>query len=449
MARQADPDVIAALATASGQAGIGVVRISGKHLGSIITQLIGAIPPPRVAKRAKFMGAKGEVIDDGIALYFPAPASYTGEDVLELQGHGGPVVLQMVLRRCLQLGARLAEPGEFSRRAFLNDKIDLAQAEAIADLIEAATEAAARCALRSLRGEFSKVIADLVKRLVELRMLVEATLDFPEEEIDAVDQERARAGLRQASEALKRALESARQGQVLRSGLQVVLAGQPNVGKSSLLNRLAGEDLAIVTEIPGTTRDTVRQTIQVSGVPINIVDTAGLREATDPVEAIGVARAWKAIEDTDVVLLMVDARAGIAAADRQVLAQLPDGKRRVTVFNKIDLSGDTPRAVESGDGWHVYLSATSGEGTEMLRRVLLTLAGWNSGSEDVFIARERHVVALERAGQTLERAEGLIGRSELFAEELRLAQRELDAITGKYTADDLLGEIFSRFCIGK
>jgi tRNA modification GTPase len=231
--------------------------------------------------------------------------------------------------------------------------------------------------------------------------------------------------------------------------LQVVLAGQPNVGKSSLLNRLAGEDLAIVTEIPGTTRDTVRQTIQVSGVPINIVDTAGLRDATDPVEAIGVARAWKAIEHTDVVLLMVDARGGITAADRQVLARLPDRKRRVTVFNKIDLSGDTSRAVESGDGWHVYLSATSGEGTEMLRRVLLTLAGWNPGSEDVFIARERHVVALERAGQALERAGGLIDRSELFAEELRLAQRELDAITGKCTADDLLAEIFSRFCIGK
>jgi len=449
MARQADPDAIAALATAPGQAGIGVVRISGKHIGSIIEQLIGAIPPPRVAKRAKFTGADGEVIDDGIALYFPAPASYTGEDVLELHGHGGPVVLQMVLRRCLELGARLAEPGEFSRRAFLNDKIDLAQAEAVADLIGAATETAARCALRSLRGEFSKVVADLARQLVDLRMLIEATLDFPEEEIDAVDQERAQASLRQTTEALKRALEGARRGQVLRSGLQVVLAGQPNVGKSSLLNRLAGEDLAIVTEIPGTTRDPVRQTIQINGVPINIVDTAGLRNATDPVEAIGVARAWKAIEHTDVVLLMVDARAGITAADRQVLTQLPDGKKRVTVFNKIDLSGDAPRTAECGDGWHVHLSAMSGEGIEGLRRVLLTLAGWNPGSEDIFIARERHVVALERAGEALERASDLIGRSELFAEELRLAQCELDAITGKYTADDLLGDIFSRFCIGK
>ena len=449
MARQADSDVIAAIATASGQAGIGVVRVSGKNLGPIATQLIGAIPAPRLAKRARFRGADGEPIDDGVVLFFPGPASYTGEDVLELQGHGGPVVLQMVLRRCLELGARLAEPGEFSRRAFLNDKIDLAQAEAVADLIEAATETAARCALRSLRGEFSKLIGGLAKLLVELRMLVEATLDFPEEEIEAVDQENIRAGLQQIGEALARALQGARQGSVLRSGLQVVLAGQPNVGKSSLLNRLAGEDLAIVTEIPGTTRDAVRQAIQVNGVPMNIVDTAGLREATDPVEAIGVARAWTVIERTDVVLLVVDARAGVTTTDQQILARMPDKKKRVTVFNKIDLSGDAPRVVESGEGWHVYLSARSGEGIEGLRRVLLVLAGWRPGGEDIFIARERHLIALERAGEALGRAQALVGQSDLFAEELRLAQCELNAITGEFTADDLLGEIFSRFCVGK
>jgi len=449
MARQADSDVIAAIATASGQAGIGVVRVSGKNLGPIATQLIGAIPAPRLAKRARFRGADGEPIDDGVVLFFPGPASYTGEDVLELQGHGGPVVLQMVLRRCLELGARLAEPGEFSRRAFLNDKIDLAQAEAVADLIEAATETAARCALRSLRGEFSKLIGGLAKLLVELRMLVEATLDFPEEEIEAVDQENIRAGLQQIGEALARALQGARQGSVLRSGLQVVLAGQPNVGKSSLLNRLAGEDLAIVTEIPGTTRDAVRQAIQVNGVPMNIVDTAGLREATDPVEAIGVARAWTVIERTDVVLLVVDARAGVTTTDQQIFARMPDKKKRVTVFNKIDLSGDAPRVVESGEGWHVYLSARSGEGIEGLRRVLLVLAGWRPGGEDIFIARERHLIALERAGEALGRAQALVGQSDLFAEELRLAQCELNAITGEFTADDLLGEIFSRFCVGK
>lgn len=449
MGRQADSETIAAIATAHGLAGIGVVRISGKNLGRIATQLIGAMPAPRHARRAKFLGADGEAIDDGVALFFPGPASYTGEDVLELQGHGGPVVLQMLLRRCVELGARIAEPGEFSRRAFLNDKIDLAQAEGIADLIEAATEAAARCALRSLRGEFSKVIRSLARQLVELRTLVEATLDFPEEEIEAVDQENARARLRQVREELARAFEGARQGSVLRSGLQVVLAGQPNVGKSSLMNSLAGEDLAIVTEIPGTTRDAVRQTIQISGIPVSIIDTAGLREAADPVEAIGIARAWKTIEQADVLFLVVDARAGVAAADRQIAARLPAKPKRITVFNKIDLSGGMPRAVEVKDGWHVYLSAKSGEGVEGLRRVLLTLAGWNSGGEDIFMARERHLTALKRTGEALERAALLIGRSELFAEELRIAQRELNAITGEYGADDLLGEIFSRFCIGK
>src|SRR5690349_9385305 len=291
MAGSFDTDIIAAVATAQGRAGIGIVRVSGRNLSHFARQLLGAEPPARLATRATFRSANGEPIDDGIALFFPAPASYTGEDVLELQGHGGRVVLQMVLGRCLDLGARLAEPGEFSRRAFLNDKLDLAQAEAVADLIEAATEAAARCALRSLRGEFSDLIRDLGRQLVELRALVEATLDFPEEEIDLLDREDASKRLKLLQRALVRLLDSRRKGSVLRNGLQIVLAGRPNVGKSSLLNRLAGEDLAIVTEIPGTTRDAVRQTIQIAGVPINIIDTAGLRETEDKVESIGVARA--------------------------------------------------------------------------------------------------------------------------------------------------------------
>ena len=443
-----DGDIIAAIATAPGRAGIGIVRISGRKLDRLATSLLGTVPGARMATRATFRGAGGQAIDDGIALLFAAPASYTGEDVLELQGHGGPVVLQMLLRRCVELGARLAEPGEFTRRAFLNDKLDLAQAEGVADLIEAATEAAARCALRSLRGEFSDLIEGFAQRLVELRALVEAALDFPEEEIDAIDREDARRRLGQLREDVARVLESGRRGSVLRSGLQVVLAGQPNVGKSSLLNRLAGEEVAIVTEIAGTTRDTVRQTIQIEGVPMNIIDTAGLRETTDTIEAMGVARTWQAIERADALLLVVDARAGVTSADEAIVARLPRHLKPLTVFNKIDLAEELPEA-ESSDGAHIRLSAKTGEGIDVLRRALLALAGWQSGVEDVFMARERHLGALARVAGALERAGGAMLHSELFAEELRLAQRELGAITGEFTADDLLGEIFSRFCVGK
>jgi tRNA modification GTPase len=442
-------DVIAALATAQGRAGVGIVRISGKDLGPFAAAILGTIPAPRTAARAVFRSADGRPIDDGLALYFRAPASYTGEDVLELHGHGGPVVLQMLLRRCLELGARLAQPGEFTRRAFLNDKLDLAQAEAVADVIEAATETAARCALRSLRGEFSGVIRGLVQQLVELRALVEATLDFPEEEIDAADRLDAKARLERLRGQLARALEQGRQGSVLRAGVHVVLAGQPNVGKSSLLNRLAGEELAIVTEIPGTTRDTVRQTIQLGGVPVNVIDTAGLRDSADPVERLGIARTWDAIEKADVLLLIVDARTGVTEADRQIMERLPAALRRVVVFNKIDLTGHTAAVAETDGERRVHLSAKTGEGVELLRAALLSIAGWQSSGEDVFMARERHLSALRHAAAALERAERAMTQMELFAEELRLAQRELDAITGETTADDLLGEIFSRFCIGK
>jgi tRNA modification GTPase len=448
MAAPSDTDVIAAIATGAGRAGIGIVRVSGKNLKPLAAGLLGRTPAARVATHGTFRSAGGEPLDNGIALFFPAPASYTGEDVLELQGHGGPVVLQLILRRCLELGARLAEPGEFSRRAYLNEKLDLAQAEGVADLIDAATEAAAKCALRSLRGEFSERIRGLVQELVELRVLVEATLDFPEEDIDPLDRDDARVRLARLEEEVARALSLGRQGSVLRSGLQVVLAGRPNVGKSSLLNRLVGEDLAIVTEIPGTTRDAVRQTIQIDGVPMNVIDTAGLRETDDAVEAIGITRAWEAIGQADVMLLVVDAREGVTAADIAIAQRLPARLRPVTVFNKIDLSGGSPRAEEE-HGWRVHVSAKTGAGIEGLRKVLLKLAGWQSQGEDVFMARERHLVALQRAGAALERGRAGAARTEIFAEELRLAQRELGSIMGDVSADDLLGEIFSRFCVGK
>ena len=414
-------------------------------LAGFARDLIGEVPPARRATRAVFRDAHGAAIDDGVALYFPAPHSYTGEDVLELQGHGGPLVLAMLLRRALELGARLAEPGEFTRRAFLNDKLDLAQAEAVADVIDATTEAAARCAVRSLRGEFSDAIRSLVDQLVELRALVEATLDFPEEEIDPLHRADARGRLERLRGALDDTLARAQQGSLLRSGLHVVLAGQPNVGKSSLLNRLAGEELAIVTPVPGTTRDSVRQAIQIEGVPLNVVDTAGLRDTADEVERLGIERTWSEIERADLALLIVDARNGVTAADEAIVARLPQRLARLVVHNKIDLVGAAPRA----EGDAVYLSAKTGAGVELLRRRLLEHAGWHSSEESVFIARERHLVALRRAAERLAAAAGQLAAPELFAEELRLAQNELGAITGEFTADDLLGEIFARFCIGK
>ena len=442
-------DPIAAIATAPGRGGIGVVRVSGKDLAQLTRALLGRLPAPRRAIRAAFVDARGAAIDDGLALYFPAPHSYTGEDVLELQGHGGPVVKQMLLKRCLELGARLAEPGEFTRRAFLNDKLDLAQAESVADLIEAATDSAARCALRSLRGEFSAAIEELLRQLIELRMLVEATLDFPEEELDPMDRADAKGRHARLLGAIETALAKSRQGSLLRTGLQVVLAGQPNVGKSSLLNRLAGEELAIVTPIAGTTRDSVRQTIQIDGVPLSIVDTAGLRDTQDEVERLGVARTWSEIGKADVVLLLVDARAGVTKQDLELVARIPQGAKRVFVHNKIDLAGADPRVQRDAAATSLYLSAKTGAGMDLLRAELLGIAGWQQGAEDLFMARERHLVALRQAAQHAARAGEHFGRLELFAEELRLAQQQLNSITGEFAADDLLGEIFSRFCIGK
>ena len=442
-------DPIAAIATAPGRGGIGVVRVSGKSLLPLVQALLGATPAPRRALRTAFFDAHGAAIDDGIALYFPAPRSYTGEDLLELQGHGGPVVMQMLLKRCLELGARLAGPGEFTRRAFLNDKLDLAQAESVADLIEAATDSAARCALRSLRGEFSAAIEELVRQLIELRMLVEATLDFPEEELDPLDRADVKGRHARLTGAIETALKKSRQGSLLRTGLQVVLAGRPNVGKSSLLIRLAGEELAIVTAIPGTTRDSVRQAIHIDGVPLNIVDTAGLRDAQDEVERMGIARTWSEIGKADVVLLLVDARAGVTKRDLELVERVPQGVKRVFVHNKIDLAGNAPRVQRGETSTSLHLSAKTGAGMDLLRAELLAVAGWQQGAEDLFMARERHLVALRQAAQHATRAGEHFGRPELFAEELRLAQEQLNSITGEFAADDLLGEIFSRFCIGK
>lgn len=441
--------MIAAVATAPGRGGIGVVRLSGPDLGPFALRLTGKIPAPRLATLTRFLDGSGTEIDEGIALYFPAPHSYTGEDILELQGHGGPVVMQLLLQRCLELGARLAEPGEFTRRAFLNDKLDLAQAEAVADLIEASTAAAARSAVRSLAGEFSAAVHQLVDRLIELRMLVEATLDFPEEEIDFLRQADVSGRLQRLLAEVAEVRRRARQGSLLRTGLHVVLAGQPNVGKSSLLNRLAGEERAIVTAVAGTTRDAVRETIQVHGIPLHIIDTAGLRETEDEVERIGISRTWREIERADVIVLLLDARSGATAADTAIAAKLPAGVERIEVCNKADLAGHPAQRTEHDGRVTLWLSAKTGQGMELLEQELLRVAGWQAGAGDSFMARERHLQALARAGEHIETALGQQARLELLAEELRLAQEALTAITGEFTSDDLLGEIFSRFCIGK
>jgi tRNA modification GTPase len=425
-----------------------VIRISGKGLLAIAHALSGKQPKARLATLTNFCAADGGVIDSGLLLYFPAPYSYTGEDVLELQGHGGPVVLQSLLARCLDLGARLSEPGEFTRRAYLNGKLDLAQAEAVVDLIDATTTAAARSAVRSLQGDFSREVLILINELTDVRALVEATLDFPEEEIDFLQAADVSGRLERVREQLARVLERAQQGRLLHDGLQVVLVGQPNVGKSSLLNTLAGDDLAIVTPLAGTTRDVIRSTLQIQGVPLHIIDTAGLRDAQDEIEKIGIARTWREIESADVVVLLVDARGGTGEAERAILARLPAHLARITVLNKIDLAQRVAERLETPSGIAIALSAKRGDGIELLRQELLRLAGWHP-TEDVFIARERHLRALSSARERVVAAQRQLPRLELVAEELRLAQQSLRAITGEYTADDLLGEIFGRFCIGK
>lgn len=442
-------DTIAAIATAYGRGGIGVVRISGEDLRDFSRNILGKIPVPRAATLSNFLSAEGEVIDQGIALYFPAPHSYTGQDVLELQGHGGDAVLRRLLGRCLELGARPAEPGEFTRRAFLNDKMDLAQAESVADLIDAATAEAARTAMRSLRGEFSRAIHQLVDALINLRMLVEATLDFPEEEIDFLEESDALNQLATINSQLDKVFRQANQGSLLREGLHIALIGQPNVGKSSLLNQLAGEEVAIVTPVAGTTRDAIRQHIEIEGVALYFIDTAGLRDTEDEVEKIGIARTWSAIQQANAALLLIDATKGIAPADLEIIAKLPSGLPLLRVFNKVDLLGQEPGVVATGGVVEIYLSAKTGAGIDLLHEHLLRVVGWQAGGEGVFMARERHLSALREAKERLTLAAACEGRVEFFAEELRLAQNALSGITGEFTSDDLLGEIFSRFCIGK
>ncbi|MDO9259806.1 MAG: tRNA uridine-5-carboxymethylaminomethyl(34) synthesis GTPase MnmE [Polaromonas sp.] len=481
LARHHDP--IAAITTAPGRGAVGIVRISGKAMAPLVQTLCGRALTPRQATYLPFGDAAGQPIDQGLAIFFPAPHSYTGEDVLELQAHGGPVVLQLLLARCLEAaaendaatgrprlaGLRLAQPGEFTERAFLNDKIDLAQAEAIADLIDASTETAARSAARSLSGEFSKEVHALLDQLVHLRMLVEATLDFPEEDIDFLQKADALGQLTRLQQTLATVLQRTQQGAILREGIKVVIAGQPNAGKSSLLNALAGAELAIVTPVAGTTRDKVSELIQIDGVTLHVVDTAGLRDSllpeVDEVEKIGIERAWTEIQSADAVLFLHDLTRqhtpedlriamNYLAADAQIAdaitGRLPANTPVIDVWNKSDMAGaEVLAAVSSG----VLISAKTGAGLQQLRQQLLQVVGWQAAPEGVFMARERHVRALRQVEAQLARAAAQLHAPapalDLLAEDLRQAQNALGDITGQFTTDDLLGEIFSKFCIGK
>jgi len=446
------PDTIAAIATPAGHGGVGIVRVSGPQTPALAQQLLGRLPQPRMAELHAFRDADGEQIDTGIALYFQAPTSFTGEHVLELHGHGGPVVMDLLLQRVLALGARAARPGEFSERAFLNDKLDLAQAEAIADLIDSGTAQAARAAVHSLQGVFSACIHQLLERLIELRVYVEAAMDFPEEEIDFLADERVSRMLTALREDLVEVQARAHQGQLLRDGMTLVIAGRPNAGKSSLLNALAGRDAAIVTDIPGTTRDLLREHIQIDGMPLHVIDTAGLHDSDDPVERAGMQRAWGAIEAADRVLLVVDDQRGFDTADANILERLPARLPYTRICSKIDLSGRAPGMSGTDAGAEVAVSALTGAGMDELRTHLKQCVGFSEQAGGAFSARRRHLDALARAEVHI--AAGArqlreLGAAELLAEELRQAQQALGEITGEFTSEDLLGRIFSSFCIGK
>ena len=444
-------DTIAAVATPPGRGGIGVVRVSGPATRAIAEALLGKLPPPRIATFARFRAADGAPIDEGLALYFPAPRSYTGEDVLELHGHGGPVVLDMLLARALALGARQARPGEFTERAFLNGKLDLAQAEAVADLIDAGSQTAARAALRSLDGEFSRRVQALTEQLIQLRLHVEAAIDFPEEEIDFLADEKITTGITILENNLAQVLASAQQGQLLHDGMVVVLAGRPNAGKSSLLNALAQHDAAIVSDIPGTTRDVLREFIQLDGMPLHVVDTAGLRVARDDIEAEGVRRAQREMARADRILLIVDDTQPSADGDAELTQLLLPNLPCTRVRNKIDLTGRVPGTQERNGATEIALSAKTGAGLELLRQHLKTCMGFQPAGEGTFMARRRHLDALRRAQAHVAAAHARASEraGELLADELRLAQQVLSEITGAFTPDDLLGHIFASFCIGK
>lgn len=449
-------DTIAAIATAPGRGGVGIVRVSGKLALSIAEQVLGMVPKPRYAHYAPFYGAENRVLDQGIALCFPGPNSFTGEDVLELQGHGGPVVLQWLLDRVVELGARLAEPGEFSKQAFMNDKLDLAQAEAISDLIEASSDQAARSAMRSLQGEFSAQVNQLVEELTQLRIFVEAAIDFPEEEIDFLSDGKVASQLQGILDRLQAVFVSAQQGALLREGMSVVILGRPNAGKSSLLNALSGRESAIVTDIAGTTRDIVKEEINVDGMPLHILDTAGVRVATDQVEQIGIERAWQALDSADRVLVMLQAGEAIHEEDQLILDRLPSHIPVTLIRNKIDLINHEPMveqgSEQSGGRITIWLSAKQKLGLDLLRNHLKTEMGFEQTGEGVFMARKRHIDALQVALESTQNGQQqleLYAAGELLAEDLRTAQESLSEITGRFTSDDLLGRIFTSFCIGK
>jgi tRNA modification GTPase len=444
-------ETIAAIATPPGRGGVGIIRISGESLHEISDGIIGTLPEPRRAAYRRFRDAAGEIIDEGLALYFPAPHSFTGEEVLELQGHGGPIILDMLMERVLELGARPARPGEFSERAFLNNKLDLAQAEAIADLIDSSSRAAARLANRSLQGQFSKQVHALVDQLVHLRMYVEAAIDFPEEEIDFLSDGKVSTDLQAISEKLDHVQNSARIGALLRDGMQLVIAGRPNAGKSSLLNALSGRESAIVTDVPGTTRDLLREQIQIDGMPLHLIDTAGLRHSEDTVEQIGIRRAREEIGKADLILWVFDAGAGLEQ-DREDLEALPDGIPVTLICNKIDKKDAKCTEIHHYGHEMIGLSAKTGEGVETLIAHLKATMGYQGEESGEFIARRRHLDALKKARKHLDSGRRALDQSlsgELLAEDLRQAQMALSEITGEFTADDLLGEIFASFCIGK
>jgi len=444
-------DTIAAIATPPGKGGVGIVRVSGPKCVEIADKILEKCPSVRKAEYLPFKNAKSEVIDTGIAIYFQKPHSFTGEDVLELQAHGGPVVLDMLLKRVLGLGVRMARAGEFTEQAFLNDKMDLAQAEAVSDLIEADSEDAAKAAVRSLQGDFSRTVHDLVEKIIELRLYVEAALDFPEEEIDFISDGKVSARLSDIEQALVSVFNSARQGCLLREGMTLVIAGRPNAGKSSLLNKLAGKESAIVTDIPGTTRDVLREHIQIDGLPLHVIDTAGLRESDDPIEQEGVRRAWVEIEKADQILLLVD---DLHSKNEhlEIEAKLPDEIGVTRVFNKIDISGRKAGLIETEQEVDISLSAKTGEGLNLLKEHLKKCMGYEQSTEGHFMARRRHLDALDLADEHLKLARYNLEdlkAGELLAEELRQVQEALNEITGEFTSDDLLGRIFSSFCIGK
>lgn len=445
-------ETIAAVATPPGRGGVGIIRVSGSKAKEIATQILGRCPAPRQADYLPFKDTRGQIIDNGIALYFPNPNSFTGEDVLELQGHGGPVVLDMLLSTVLALGARAARPGEFSERAFLNGKLDLAQAEAIADLIDSASEQAARSAVRSMQGEFSQQVHGLVQKLIELRVYVESAIDFPEEEIDFLSEGNVGEKLAAIQEQLQKVQASAKQGCLLKDGMTLVIAGQPNAGKSSLLNALAGQDRAIVTDTPGTTRDVLREEINIDGMPVHIVDTAGLRESGDQVEQEGIRRAWDEISRADRVLLVVDEGVGVTEKDQQILEQIPKNLPVTLIRNKVDLYTNEFRIKLVNVGEEINISAKTGKGVDKLCNHLKAVMGFQSSGEGAFMARRRHLDALERAAEQLENGRVQLethNAGELLAQNLHYAQESLSKITGEFHSDDLLGEIFTSFCIGK